>query len=108
MGRGIATCNITKKYVLSKVSQITIFSVYFDIPIEQIQHCIETGNTICSPIREDKHPTCGFAYNNNGKLKMRDFAGSFWGIVLMLSHLFFQQLNKNHIMYLIKKILWRY
>lgn len=79
MGRGIATCNITKKYVLSKVSQITIFSVYFDIPIEQIQHCIETGNTICSPIREDKHPTCGFAYNNNGKLKMRDFAGYFWG-----------------------------
>ena len=79
MGRGIATSNITKKYILNKVSQITIFSVYFDISVEQIKYCIETGNTICSPIREDKHPTCGFAYNNNGKLKMRDFAGYFWG-----------------------------
>ena len=79
MERGIATSNITKKYILSKVSQVTIFSVYFDISVEQINYCIETGNTICSPIREDKHPTCGFAYNNNGKLKMKDFAGYFWG-----------------------------
>lgn len=112
MGRGVATCNINKNYVLSKVSQITIFSTYFDIPIEQINYCIETGNTICSPIREDKHPTCGFAYNNNGKLKMRDFAGYFWGdcfdaVAFVLSNIKkrpYNVSNKNDFIEILKHI----
>lgn len=78
MGRKIDT-RLTKDYILSKVDQISIFSVYFNIPIETIQYCIDTGEFIVSPIRLDIHPTCGFRYNNRGKLKFKDFAGYFWG-----------------------------
>lgn len=79
MGRSINSNNLTKKYILEKVSQIKIFSKYFDIPINVIQHCIDTGELILSPIRDDRHPTVGFRYDNKGKLKMKDFAGYFWG-----------------------------
>ena len=78
MGRSIAF-KLTKNYILSKVDQITIFSVYFNLPIETIQYCIDTGEFIHSPIRLDVHPTCGFRYDNRGKLKFKDFAGYFWG-----------------------------
>ena len=78
MGRRINS-KLTKDYILSKVDQITIFSVYFNLPIPIIQHCIDTGEFIKSPIRADLHPTCGFRYDNRGKLKFKDFAGYFWG-----------------------------
>ena len=78
MGRKI-NFKLTKDYILSKVDQITIFSVYFNLPIETIQYCIDTGDFIVSPIRTDIHPTCGFRYDNKGKLKFKDFAGYFWG-----------------------------
>lgn len=78
MGRSINS-NLNKKYILDKISQISIFSTYFDIPVNVIQHCIDTGELILSPIRNDNHPTVGFRYDNKGKLKMRDFAGYFWG-----------------------------
>lgn len=78
MGRKI-NFKLTKDYILSKVDQITIFSVYFNLPIETIQYCIDTGEFIVSPIRADIHPTCGFRYDNKGKLKFKDFAGYFWG-----------------------------
>lgn len=78
MGRNV-TEKLTKNYILSKVDQITIFSAYFNLPIQLIQHCIDTGEFIKSPLRNDIHPTCGFRYNNRGKLKFKDFAGYFWG-----------------------------
>ena len=79
MGRSINSNNLSKKYILDKVSQLNIFSKYFNIPIQTIQHCIDAGQLILSPIRNDEHPTVGFRYDNKGKLKMRDFAGYFWG-----------------------------
>ena len=78
MGRPVVG-KLSKNYILSKVDQITIFSTYFNIPINVIQHCIDTGEFIVSPIRNDVHPTCGFRYDNKGKLKFKDFAGYFWG-----------------------------
>ena len=78
MGRNV-TNKLTKDYILSKVDQITIFSVYFNLPIETIQYCIDTGEFIHSPIRIDMHPTCGFKYDRKGRLKFKDFAGYFWG-----------------------------
>ena len=65
--------------ILSKVSQVTIFSTYLNLSDKIVQYCIDTGELICSPIRDDIHPTCGFRYDNKGKLKFRDFAGYFWG-----------------------------
>lgn len=79
MGRSINSNNLSKKYILDKVSQVNIFSKYFDLPVSIIQHCIDSGELILSPIRIDRHPTVGFRYDNRGKLKMRDFGGYFWG-----------------------------
>ena len=93
MGRNINTTKLTKTTILNKISQISIFSVYFNIPIDIINYCINTGELIKSPIREDNHPTCGFKYDNKGKLKFKDFAGYFWGdcfdaVALIMSNIY--------------------
>lgn len=79
MGRNINSSKLNKETILNKISQINIFSTYFNIPVNIINHCIDTGDLIVSPIRTDRHPTCGFRYDARGKLKFRDFAGYFWG-----------------------------
>lgn len=80
MGRGVdSTTKLNKQYILSKVSQISIFSAYLNLSDALVQHCIDTGELITSPLRDDCHPTCGFRYDNKGKLKFKDFAGYFWG-----------------------------
>lgn len=79
MGRTINSAKLTKAYVLSKVSQETIFATYLNIDINIVKHCINTNELIISPLRCDNHPTCGFKYDNRGKLKFRDFAGYIWG-----------------------------
>lgn len=79
MSRNVNTSTLSKDAILSKVSQISIFAKYFDISPQIIQRCIDTGNLICSPIRVDVHPTCGFKYDNKGRLKFKDFSGYFWG-----------------------------
>lgn len=79
MKRNVNNGLLNKAYILSKVSQISIFSTYLNIPIEIIQDCIDNSTLILSPLRDDVHPTCGFRYDNKGKLKLRDFAGYFWG-----------------------------
>lgn len=79
MGRNINSSNLTKDYILKNVAQETIFSTYLNIPKDLIINCINTGELICSPLRYDKHPTCGFRYDNKGRLKLKDFAGYFWG-----------------------------
>lgn len=79
MGRNINSSKLTKQLILSKVSQVTIFSTYLNLSDKIVQYCIDTEKLICSPIRDDVHPTCGFRYDNKGKLKFRDFAGYFWG-----------------------------
>ena len=79
MRRNINNTNLNKNYILSKVSQIKIFSVYLGIPEQLIQHCVDTGELICSTLRIDNHPTVGFKYDNRGKLKYKDFSGFLWG-----------------------------
>ena len=39
MGRNINSTKLTKEYVLSKVSQITIFSTYLNLSDKIIQYC---------------------------------------------------------------------
>ena len=65
--RNINSGKLTKNAVLSKISQISIFSYYMNIPEALIKHCIDTGELICSPLRNDEHPTAGFRYDNKGK-----------------------------------------
>ena len=76
MKRSIATCNLTKEYIESKISQESIMSKYLDIPIEVIKNCIEHNSLITSIFRDDDtNKSMGFAYNSKGKLKVRDFGG---------------------------------
>ena len=112
MKRNINNSKLTKDSILSKVSQINIFSAYTGIEPEVIQHCINTGEFICSPFREDKHPSFGFRYDNRNKLKGRDFAGYWWGDCIdagatVLSEIVHRQVdvnNKEHFQFVLKHI----
>lgn len=98
MSRNINTGTLNKQYVLSKVSQVTIFSTYLNLSDAIVQHCIDTGEFILSPIRYDVNPTCGFKYDLRGKLKFKDFAGYFWGdcfdlVALVMSSMYNKPIN---------------
>lgn len=101
MRRNINNTNLTKSYLFSKVSQVTIFAVYTGISDYVIQHCIDTGDLISSPFRVDEHPSFGFRYNDKGMLKGRDFAGYFWGdcldaVAYVLSGIVNRNININN------------
>lgn len=70
---------LTKDYILEKIDEIDIFSEYLNVDDRDIERCISDDLLICSPLRVDEEPTVGFRYNKRGRLKMRDFAGYFWG-----------------------------
>lgn len=98
MGRSINTGNLNKQYILSKVSQITIFSTYLNLSDAIVQHCIDTGDLILSPLRYDVNPTCGFKYDFKEKLKFKDFAGYFWGdcfdvVALVMSNMYKRKID---------------
>lgn len=100
MRRTIDSGKLTKNTILNKVSQITIFATYFNLSDSLIKHCIDTGELIVSPIRSDKHPTCGFKYDNKGKLKFKDFNGYFWGdcfdaVAYIMSNMYNTTYNVN-------------
>ena len=78
MRRGIRQ-DLTKEFILSKVSQEMIMAKYMGIPVSVVNDCVENNVLICSPLRVDNHPTFGFAFNKNHKLKACDFNGSFFG-----------------------------
>lgn len=95
--RSINSSKLSKQSILAKISQVTIMATYLNLTDKIVQYCIDTGELICSPIREDAHPTCGFRYDNRGKLKFRDFAGYFWGdcfdvVAMIMSSIY----NKNY------------
>jgi len=63
---------LTKGYILERVTQEQIMEYYLGIPIK-------VGALLNSPLRQDKNPTCSFYYNNQDRLRFRDFSGHFWG-----------------------------
>lgn len=76
MRRSVTTSKLTKDYIESKISQVSIMSKYLDIPVEVINDCIENNTLIKSVFRDDDTKgSMGFAYNKKGKLKVRDFGG---------------------------------
>lgn len=67
--------NLTRDYILSRISEEQIFEYYLGIKVE-------TGVLLPTPhvIRPgDRNPTFSFKYSDNGKLRARDWAGYFWG-----------------------------
>lgn len=77
-GNMIGTEKLTRQYIEQYVDQISIFAKFMNISESEILDCINKGNLIRSPLRDDKHPTCGFYYSD-GKLRFNDFAGYFHG-----------------------------
>lgn len=116
MKRNINNSKLTKDSILSKVSQINIFSAYTGIEPEVIQHCIDTGEFICSPFRIDNHPSFGFRYDNRNKLKGRDFAGYWWGdcidaaatVLSEIVHKPVEVNNKEHFQFVLKHIAYTF
>lgn len=116
MKRNINNSRLTKDSILSKVSQINIFSAYTGVEPEVIQHCIDTGEFIQSPFREDNHPSFGFRYDNRNKLKGRDFAGYWWGDCIdaaatVLSEIIHKPVdvsNKEHFQFVLKHIAYTF
>lgn len=63
---------LSKEYVLSRISEEDIMRFYLGIPVQ-------FGRMVTSTLRRDNTPTCGFAIDQRGILKFKDFAGHFHG-----------------------------
>lgn len=116
MRRTINNGNITKEFILSKISQVSIFSAYIGVDAGIIEHCIDTGEFISSPFRVDEHPSFGFRYDNRGKLKAKDFAGYFHGdcfdaAALVISEIIHKNVdisNKGWFIFVLKHIAYTF
>lgn len=116
MRRTVTNGNLTKEFILSKISQVSIFSAYTGVDIEVIENCINTGEFISSPFRIDEHPSFGFRYDNRGKLKAKDFAGYFHGdcfdaAALVISEIIHKNVdisNKGWFIFVLKHIAYTF
>lgn len=116
MRRTVTNGNLTKEFILSKISQVSIFSAYIGVDTEIIEHCINTGEFISSPFRVDEHPSFGFKYDNRGKLKAKDFAGYFHGdcfdaAALVISEIIHKNVdisNKGWFIFVLKHIAYTF
>lgn len=116
MRRTVNNSTLTKDFILSKLSQISIFSAYTGVDADVIEHCIDTGEFISSPFRVDDHPSFGFRYDNRGKLKAKDFAGYFHGdcfdaAALVLSEVIHKNVdisNKGWFIFVLKHIAYTF
>lgn len=116
MRRTVTNGNLTKEFILSKISQASIFSAYTGVDTEVIENCIETGEFISSPFRVDEHPSFGFRYDNRGKLKAKDFAGYFHGdcfdaAALVISEIIHKNVdisNKGWFIFVLKHIAYTF
>ena len=66
---------LTKEYIFKRVSQEEIMEKYLGVPVI-LNELIRAPKLIRA---QDDNPTCSFYYNNQGRLRFRDFAGYFWG-----------------------------
>ena len=116
MRRTVNNGTLTRDFILSKISQVSIFSAYTGIDVSTIEHCINTGEFISSPFRIDEHPSFGFRYDNRGKLKGKDFAGYFHGdcfdaAALVISEIIHKDVdisNKGWFIFVLKHIAYTF
>lgn len=62
---------LSKELILQRLSEESIMEHYLGIHVGK--------GLVCSPFRNDKHPTCGFFRNSVGDLFFKDFSGDFCG-----------------------------
>ena len=74
--------SITKEFILNNISEEQIFCYY--LGINKV-----SKKLICSRLRSDKNPTCGFYRNNKGELYLHDFAtGEFYNCISLVMALY--------------------
>ena len=74
--------NVTKEFILTKISEEEIFCYY--LGIKEI-----SKKLICSRLRTDNRPTCGFYRNGKGDLYLHDFAtGEFYNCFSLVMAMF--------------------
>lgn len=84
---------ITKTYILQRITQEEIAYYYTKIPVN---NNTLKGNSFLSPLRKDNKHTCNYYYNNNNKLRLKDWNGSFDGDVFdIVSLLGFKDIKPN-------------
>lgn len=118
MRRNVNTSKLTKDYIESKVSQVSIMSKYLDIPVEVINDCIEHNTLIKSVFRDDDVTgSMGFTFNKKGRLKVRDFGGfgffeDVYGTVAYVLSLVFERKiepnNKQDFYFILKHIAYTF
>lgn len=86
---------LTKKYILERITQEEIMEYYIGLPINNIT---TQGNSFTSPFRNDSNPTCNYYYFTDKKketrLKIRDWDGTFHGDIFdVASH--FEKIKTN-------------
>ena len=64
--------DIDKKFIFDRLSQEDIFERYLGIEVN-------FAGKVCSPLREDPHPTCTFKKLPSGTIMFKDWAGHFTG-----------------------------
>ena len=70
--------NVTKEFILNNISEEQIFCYY--LGIDKV-----SKKLICSRLRSDKNPTCGFYRNSKGELYLHDFAtGEFYNCISLV------------------------
>ena len=71
---------LTKKYILERVTQEEIMNFYIGVPVNKDTLI---GNSFLSPVREDNNPTCNYYYYTDKKgetrLKLSDWNGTLNG-----------------------------
>ena len=61
---------LTKELIESKISQETLISNYYGVPIKK--------GLFCAKHRTDSHPTCCY-YKRNGRIYIKDFGSDYYG-----------------------------
>lgn len=65
---------LTKEYILDRITQEKIMEFYLNIPVIDSNFL---GNAFCNPFRKDNNPTCNYYFDDNHKLRVRDFGGDY-------------------------------
>lgn len=82
---------LTKSYILERVSQEEIMEFYNGVPVNNYTL---TANSFCSTMRDDDNPTCNYFYKQdrlgNIRLKLTDWRGDFSGDIFDVASFFTQ------------------
>jgi hypothetical protein len=88
------TPNVTKDFILSRISEETIFDRYL---------CpVQFNYKVINPLRSDRTPTCCFYYDRARRLVFHDYAGYFHGDCFEVVK-FIHRCNYNEALYIIAK-----